>query len=270
MNCAPDAHTRFCASGVRMSAMSPSALPAWPYPFWIAHRGAGKLAPENTLAAFRLGASHGWRMFECDAKLSQDGVLFLLHDDSLERTSNGQGMAGDQAWAALSQLDVGAWHSRRYAGEPLLTLERLAHWCLANHLRLNLEIKPGTGADVATGAAVAQAVARLWQGQPVVPLLSSFSSAALDAARRTAPALPRALLLEALPPDWLTQARTLDCMAVVAEHRCWNAETVGAAHAAGLRTLSYTVNDAAEADRLMALGTDGIITDRVDFFSPAA
>ena len=66
----------------------------WPYPFWIAHRGAGKLAPENTLAAFRLGAEHGFRMFECDAKLSADGLPFLLHDSTLERTSNGHGVAG--------------------------------------------------------------------------------------------------------------------------------------------------------------------------------
>ncbi|HQC99297.1 MAG TPA: glycerophosphodiester phosphodiesterase family protein, partial [Aquabacterium sp.] len=65
----------------------------WPYPFWIAHRGAGRLAPENTLAAFRLGARHGYRMFECDAKLSADGVVFLLHDSTLERTTSGQGTA---------------------------------------------------------------------------------------------------------------------------------------------------------------------------------
>ena len=62
----------------------------WPYPLWIAHRGAGKLAPENTLAAFRLGAAHGYRAFECDVKLSADGVPFLLHDAELDRTSNGQ------------------------------------------------------------------------------------------------------------------------------------------------------------------------------------
>ncbi|MCX8517175.1 MAG: glycerophosphodiester phosphodiesterase family protein, partial [Rhodoferax sp.] len=68
--------------------MNPIPLPAWPYPRWIAHRGAGKLAPENTLAAFRLGASHGYRMFECDAKLSADGVPFLMHDAELQRTTN--------------------------------------------------------------------------------------------------------------------------------------------------------------------------------------
>lgn len=74
-----------------MNAITASS---WPYPHWIAHRGAGKLAPENTLAAFRLGAQHGYRMFECDAKLSADGVPFLLHDATLERTTNGRGTAG--------------------------------------------------------------------------------------------------------------------------------------------------------------------------------
>ena len=59
---------------------------AWPLPLWIAHRGAGRLAPENTLAAFRTGAAHGFRAFECDVKLSADGVPFLLHDATLERS----------------------------------------------------------------------------------------------------------------------------------------------------------------------------------------
>ena len=73
----------------------------WPYPRWVAHRGAGKLAPENTLAAFKRGAREGYRMFECDVKLSSDGVPFLLHDDTLERTTNGSGVAGLQTWQAL-------------------------------------------------------------------------------------------------------------------------------------------------------------------------
>ena len=69
-------------------------LDPWPYPCWIAHRGAGSLAPENTLVAFRLGAEHGFGMFECDVKLSADGEPFLLHDSELERTTNGQGLGG--------------------------------------------------------------------------------------------------------------------------------------------------------------------------------
>ena len=104
----------------------------WPYPFWIAHRGAGTLAPENTLAAFRLGASHGYRMFECDAKLSADGIAFLLHDDTLDRTTTAtpasvaEPVAGRHAWQHLLSLDAGSWHSPAYAGEPLPTLEAIA------------------------------------------------------------------------------------------------------------------------------------------------
>ena len=77
-----------------------SAAP-WPYPFWIAHRGAGTLAPENTLAAFEQGADLGFAMFECDVQLSADGVPFLLHDLHLSRTTNGQGLAADQTWACF-------------------------------------------------------------------------------------------------------------------------------------------------------------------------
>ena len=98
-------------------------LKSWPYPLWVAHRGAGKLAPENTMAAFRLGAAHGYRMFECDAKLSADGVLFLMHDATLERTTNGHGTGGDLSMGEIAQLDAGSWHSRAFAGEALPTLK---------------------------------------------------------------------------------------------------------------------------------------------------
>ena len=249
--------------------MPNTALPHWPYPRWIAHRGAGKLAPENTLAAFRVGAGYGWRMFECDAKLSSDGVLFLMHDTELARTTNGHGAGGDQPWGALARLDAGGWHSRSFAGEPLPTLEGVARWCLANGLHLNIEIKPTPGTERETGRAVAQLAARLWQGQAVPPLLTSFQPLALEGAREGAPELPRGLLLDQPDPDGLPCATRLGCVAMVCNHALWNPETVQAAHAAGLRCLSYTVNDEAAAERLWRLGTDGIITDRVDLFPPA-
>lgn len=241
----------------------------WPYPFWIAHRGAGKLAPENTLAAFRLGAAHGQRMFECDAKLSADGVLFLLHDDTLDRTTSGHGTAGRLAWGELARLDAGSWHSPAYAGEPIPTLENVARYCLANALLLNIEIKPTPGVEEATGRAVAELAARLWAGATPPPLLSSFQPASLDAARQAVPGLPRGLLLETLWDGWLETARTLGCQAVTADHAQWTTEAVARARQAGLRVLSYTVNDEAAVRHLVALGTDGVFTDRVDHFGPA-
>ena len=241
----------------------------WPYPRWVAHRGAGKLAPENTLAAFRLGAAHGYRAFECDVKLSADGVPFLLHDATLQRTSNGSGSAGQQGWPALSQLDAGGWHSRAYAGEPLPTLAGIAAFIIANGFQLNIEIKPTPGQEQSTGRVVAEQAARLWAGQPVPPLLSSFRPDALAAARQAAPALPRALLLDSLPVGWQDQALALGCEAVVTQHRLMDAGLLAQLRARQWRALVYTVNEPADAQRLLALGIDGLITDAVDRFSPA-
>jgi len=241
----------------------------WPYPRWIAHRGAGKLAPENTLAAFRLGAAHGYRMFECDVKLSQDGVPFLMHDASLQRTTNGSGIGGDTRWDELSQLDAGSWHSRSFAGEPLPSLDNIARFCLRNRHHLNIEIKPSPGTERHTGEVVARRAAALWPAEEVPPLLTSFDVEALEGAQHAAPELPRGLLLDKPRADWLDIARRLECVAVVCHYALWDTSTVAAAQALGLRSLSYTVNDEWIAERLIALGTDGIITDRVELFSPA-
>ncbi len=248
--------------------MSDSAASDWPYPRWVAHRGAGKLAPENTLAAFKLGASHGYTMFECDVKLSADGVPFLLHDDSLARTTNGTGIGSDHSWQALQALDAGSWHSAAFAGERIPTLEEVARYCIANGFDLNIEIKPTTGTDQKTGQVVAQHAARLWHNAERKPLLTSFRPEALQVALDAAPELPRGLLLHQLWTGWLETALMLGCSAVICNHRLWDTSSVTQAKSAGFKLLSYTVNDELEVRRLLDLGTDGIITDRVDAFKP--
>ena len=252
-------------------------LPPWHYPRWVAHRGAGKLAPENTLAAFRLGASYGYRMFECDVKLSADGVPFLLHDATLQRTTNaraqlGKGtssVAGDHPWSALAQLDAGSWHSRAFSGEPIPTLDNIAAFCIRNGYFLNIEIKPTPGTERHTGEVVARHAARLWAGQAVTPLLTSFAVEALEGAQATQPELTRGLLLDTLWTGWVETGLTLGCTATVCNHALWDHNSVAEAQSAGFRTLGYTVNDEWAAQRLVDLDIDGIITDRVDLFSPA-
>ncbi len=248
----------------------------WPYPRWIAHRGAGELAPENTLAAFRVGAGHGYRMLECDVKLSSDGVPFLMHDSTLERTTNAlevfgpapSAIAGDHSWSELARLDAGGWHSRRYAGEPLPTLENISRFCQANRHFLNIEIKPTPGLELRTGEVVARHADRLWNNAPVPPLVTSFRPESLQGALATAAALPRGLLLDTLWKGWLETALSLECVAVVCNHVLWDHSTVSQAKSAGLRCLSYTVNEQPLARQLLDLGTDGIITDRVDLLVP--
>ena len=241
----------------------------WPLPLWIAHRGAGKLAPENTLAAFRVGASHGYRAFECDVKLSADGLPFLLHDATLERTTDGIGTAGEQPWAALSQRDAGSWHGRSFAGEPLPTLDHIAAYILRNGFCLNIEIKPTPGVEEHTGRVVGEQVRRLWAGQAVPPLFSSFRPEALMGAHATAPEVPRALLLDTLWPGCFEMAGQLACVAVVTNHKLMDSALIERLHGQGLRALVYTVNEPDDAQRLLQIGIDGIITDAVDRFSPA-
>ena len=240
----------------------------WPYPRWIAHRGAGRLAPENTLAAFRLGASHGYRAFECDVKLSADGVPFLLHDATLERTSDGTGPAAALDWSHLSRLDAGGWLGRSFAGEPMPSLEAIARWCVRNGHALDLEIKPSPGRERETGATIGETAARLFAGAATPPFLTSFRPDALAAARETAPDLPRGLLLDALRDGWLDEARSLGCRAVVMHFGLMDRPVRDRLRAHGLAALVYTVNDPAEVRRQLALDIDGIVTDAVDRFAP--
>jgi len=236
----------------------------WPYCRLVAHRGAGKLAPENTLAAMRLGASHGYRMFEFDAKLSGDGVAVLMHDARVDRTTNGSGPVAAMSFAQIARLDAGSWHSAPYAGEGVPTLERVAAWLRANGLQANVEIKPCPGRERETGAAVAREARALWDGADLPPLVSSFSPEALEAARDAAPELPRALLLDTLPGDWVERCRRLGCVAVDANHRLLDGDLIARAHAARLRVACYTVNDPDRARQLLDWGLDCLITDAVD------
>lgn len=240
---------------------------AWPYPHIVAHRGGGSLAPENTLAAIDVGARHGHKMIEFDAKLAQDGQIFLLHDDTLERTSNGWGVAGELPWEKLVELDAGDWYGSAFKGERLPLLSDVAERCKQHGMMANIEIKPTTGSDEETGRVVAFAASMLWQGQPD-PLLSSFSVAALEAAQLTAPELPRGLLLDKWDENWRELTERLGCVSLHINHKELTAERVAALKEAGLRILVYTVNQPERARLLLSWGVDCVCTDRIDLIGP--
>ena len=240
----------------------------WPYPRHVAHRGAGKLAPENTLAAMRVGFAHGYRMVEFDVKLSSDGVPFLLHDDTLERTTNAHGPADALSWSELSLLDAGSWHSPTYAGEPPASFTAIARWAIASGVACNVEIKPMPKRETATGTAVALAARELWRGAPVPPLLSSFSEEALAAAQSATPELQRALLVDEIPQDWPARLSRLECVALDADYKVLTAEIVRRARDSGYKVMTYTANEPQIVARLLGWGVDVVITDAVDVVRP--
>lgn len=229
------------------------------YPRLIAHRCGGALAPENTLAGLRLASRLGCRGVEFDVMLSRDGVPLLIHDETLERTTDGRGAVADHDYAQLAMLDAGVRHHAAFAGERIPTLAQALALCAELGLWANVEIKPSSGREAETGAAVAAMLAAQWQGDGVV---SSFSVVALRAARTVAPRLHYAWLVEDVPADWRTQLAALGCDAL----HC-SAETDAAALAAvaaAVPLACYTVDRRDDAERLYALGAAAVFTDRPD------
>lgn len=210
-----------------------------------------------------MGLASGFRMFECDAKLSSDGVVYLLHDDTLNRTTNTEGPAHLLAWNELKLLDAGGWHSKPFKGEAIPTLEEIIRFCLDNQCQLNIEIKPSPGFEVQTGEAVAREVQRLWSGQP--PLLSSFKREALRGAQSIAPEIPRGLLMDALEPDWQEATQDMQCAALICNERLYNTHLLDEIKARDLCALAYTVNDQTRGQALLDMGIDAIITDCMEF-----
>ncbi|TDT51476.1 glycerophosphoryl diester phosphodiesterase [Enterobacter sp. AG5470] len=239
----------------------------WPYPHIVAHRGGGKLAPENTLAAIDVGARYGHTMIEFDAKLSKDGQIFLLHDDNLERTSNGWGVAGELAWNDLLKVDAGGWYGGKFKGEPLPLLSQVAERCRLHGMMANIEIKPTTGTGPLTGKVVALAARELWADM-TPPLLSSFEIDALEAAQQAAPELPRGLLLDEWRDDWQALTTRLGCVSIHLNHRLLGEARTRMLRAAGLRILVYTVNEPQRAGELLRWGVDCICTDKIDEIGP--
>ncbi len=237
----------------------------WSYPRIIAHRGGGHHAPENTLAAVRLGAQRGFTMVEYDVKLTQDDLAILLHDDKVDRTSNGSGDAGAMSYRELATLDFGAWHSARYAGEPIPTLYAIAAFTQHNGILSDIEIKPCAGTEEHTGTLVTRMARLMWAHAKVPPLLSSFSEIALAAALREAPELPRALLIaDELPTDWRERMQRLQCVALNMNQRHVTPDAIHRVHEAGYKITAWTVNDTVRAHDLLDWGCDAIFTDEIE------
>lgn len=253
----------------------------WPYPRALAHRGGGTLAPENTLAGFRTGLQFGYRAAEFDVMLTRDEVPILMHDPQRGRTLPGTGAIADTDWAELQALDAGAWHGPGFAGERICTLAQALAFCSDHGIWMNVEIKPGAPAQARrTGELTAQAVARhfatrlqaLRDGADVVaqlPLLSSFSFEALQAAQQVAPDLPRGFLVDVVPADWESRLAELGAMALHTNHKHLQRSQAGRIKAAGFGLFCYTVNDPARAAEIAGWGVDGFCTDRIDLIDPA-
>ncbi len=225
----------------------------------IAHRGASAQAPENTLVAYRRALAIGVDGVELDVHLSADGEPVILHDPTLERTTNGRGLVRALPLAELRRLDAGRWFGDAFAGERLPTLPEALD--LLSRVRVIIEIKnapvpyPGIAGRVASviRASAHRAVS-----------VSSFDHTVLVAMKKEMPALETAVLYFARPVDPVRLAR--DAGATVL-HPHWTMlapDTVAAAHAAGLRVEVWVADEPEDLRRMVAIGPDGIMTNHPD------
>ena len=210
----------------------------------------------------------GFSGVEFDVMLSADKVPVLIHDETLERTTNGHGAVAVTPYAKLASLDAGTWFGREYLGERVPSFEQAGKLCVELGLWANVEIKPAWGFERETGAIAARLAHELWRGAPSAPLLSSFQLAALEAARSAAPELQRGFLTDKIEVGWGNAADDLGCVSIHCNCEHLTSGQARAIRDAGYWLLSYTVNDPDTARRLFSWGVNAIFTDRLDLISP--
>lgn len=241
-----------------------TTLRHWLWPAVMAHRCGGALAPENTLAGLRVCKAVGCAGVEFDVMLSSEGTPILMHDETLERTTTGRGHVVECRDNTLWTLDAGAHHHPAFKGEPIPRFAQIIERCRALDLAANAEIKPAAGMARETGKAVARMAAELWDKTQTLPLLSSFSETALQAAADEAPQLPRGWLVDRIPDDWADRCEMLGVIALHTNCKHLTETQAREIKAMGLHLVVYTENDPQHARLLRSWGVDTLITDRPD------
>lgn len=232
------------------------------HPPVIAHRGASADAPENTLAAIRAAREQGANWIELDVKISYDGVPLLMHDETLDRTTDGSGLIAEKNWSDMAKLDAGLSFSPVFKGEPIPHLADAVNAVLQNKMSLILEIKPCPGRAKATSMVAVIELAKIWPEGDFYPMISSFDIESLEIAAQLEPQWPRSLLLDTWAEDWRERMARTGACAISVEESLLTSERMAAFQSLALPVVAYTVNDPARAKELLAWGVAAVYADK--------
>jgi glycerophosphoryl diester phosphodiesterase len=232
----------------------------FPTPVFFAHRGASAHAPENTLAAFELAVEQGAPAIELDVKLTNDRQLIIIHDTTLNRTTNGAGPVAKHSLAALRELDAGAWFSASFRAEKIPLLSEVFE-AVGKKVFINIELTnystPFDGLVTEVAAVVKK------HGLEERVIFSSFNFTNLVMAKRLLPKVPCGQLMPEGSSGWW-QRLAAGFMTLEAEHPYVTdvtEQSVQAIHGKGRRVHVWTVNDPADMRRLRSQAVDGIFSD---------
>lgn len=233
----------------------------------FAHRGASAAAPANTLAAFRLAAEMGADGIELDVHLSRDGEAVVIHDFTVDRTTDGRGAVREMTLVQLQELDAGSRFDPTFAGERIPTLQEVFD-AIGHRLLVNVELKSLPGRSRGLEAEVVRLIEDNNLAHRVI--VSSFNPLSLRRVKRLNPNILTALLYAPKLPIFLRRAwlgpitphefRHPHYSMVDEWFMAWTRQK-------GYRVNAWTVNEPDEMRRLLALGVDGIITDRPDLLA---
>ncbi|WP_339236389.1 glycerophosphodiester phosphodiesterase family protein [Bacillus sp. FSL K6-1012] len=232
--------------------------------FTIAHRGASGYAPENTIAAFDLAAEMNADMIELDVQLTKDRQIVVIHDDRVDRTTNGSGFVKDFTLKELQALDAGSWYGPAFQGEKIPTLEDVLK---RYHKKIGLLIElKGHPSQIGIEEEVGQLLGQF--SFSINNIVQSFGFRSIQRFRELYPSIPTAVITR---PNFgmLSRNQLKACKAfanyINIKYTRLNRLMIASAHKNGLKVFAWTVKHQKTAAKLQAMGVDGIVTDYPDY-----
>lgn len=226
----------------------------------IAHRGAPKEAPENTLASFNKAIARGAKWIECDVQLTHDEEPILMHDFTFERTAGVKAKVCEVDYRDLKKWEVGSWFSPDFKGEPIPTLADLLSWAKQHHIGVNLELKCNDGREKALAEIVLENIKAHW-GNYENLLVSSFNLPVLTAMRRYNIEIPLGLNCENWDLRYITQAKKIECFSIHIDEKDITPTVIEECKTNFLAVLAYTINETERAKQLLKQGVTSIFSD---------
>jgi glycerophosphoryl diester phosphodiesterase len=226
----------------------------------IAHRGASGHAPENTLASFRKALAQGATFIETDLQLSRDARFVAIHDASVNRTTNGQGLVHDLTLADLRRLDAGSWFGSEFAGERIPTLEEILEFSKKHDVVFYLELKPSGswGGEHALIGALRES------GEIPRTVVISFDAEILEGLRKIEPTLMTGVLYDGQIEKPIERALQVGARQLAVRANLVTPALLLEARKKDLQVVCWTVNHPAHMRLLIEAGVDGIMSDYPD------
>ncbi|WP_284140327.1 MULTISPECIES: glycerophosphodiester phosphodiesterase family protein [unclassified Virgibacillus] len=228
----------------------------------IAHRGASRIAPENTMPAFELAYDMGAEGIEVDVQLTKDNVPVLIHDENVKRTTNGRGFIKDMTWDTVTSLDAGAWFSRTYTGTQIVSLEEFLRWAKNKQLTLNIELK-NNKIDYKHIENIVYEMLAHYQ-LLANSTISTFNPNSVERMKQFQHKVGVALLASRKCGNLVKTAASIGANALHVKYRLLNQNLVKACHAKGMPLRVYTINSTRRMHAAFKAEADGIFTDVPD------